>query len=91
MKFEWDENKRRANIENHGIDFVGVSELFESETYSVIDERFDYGETRYYTTGFLNGEVLAVSHTEEDEVIRLISVRKANKNEEETYFRKVRN
>ena len=84
MRFEWDENKRRADINGHGIDFVGVEDLFESETYSVIDERFDYGETRYYTVGFLNGEVLVVSHTEEDEVIRIISVRKANRNEEET-------
>jgi len=90
MRFEWDENKRRANIESHGIDFVGISDLFESETYSAIDERFDYSETRYYTVGFLNGEVLAVSHTEEDEVIRIISVRKATKNEEEKYFRKIR-
>lgn len=47
-------------METHGIDFVGIDDLFESETYSAIDERFDYSETRYYTVGFLNGEVLAV-------------------------------
>jgi uncharacterized DUF497 family protein len=70
---------------------VGIDDPFESETYCVIDVRFDYGETRYYTIGFLNGEVLAVSHNEEDEVIRILSVRKANRNEEETYYRKVRN
>jgi len=91
MRFEWDENKRRKNLQIHGLDFVGVEDLFNGETYGVIDDRFDYGETRYYTIGFLNGEVLAVSHTEEDAVMRIISVRKATKNEEEKYFREIRN
>jgi uncharacterized DUF497 family protein len=38
----------------------------------------------------IGGEVVAVSHTEEDGNIRIISVRKAEDHEQETYFREIR-
>jgi uncharacterized protein len=90
MRFDWDKAKRLRNLREHGVDFVGLETLFESETYTVIDDRFDYGEVRLLTLGLLNGEVLAISHTESDEVIRIISVRKAQRHEQETYFKTVR-
>jgi uncharacterized DUF497 family protein len=55
-----------------------------------LDDRFDYGEIRILTFGVLKARVVVVIHTETDEVIRVISIRKASKNEEETYFKKVR-
>ncbi|MBI1763337.1 MAG: BrnT family toxin, partial [Acidobacteria bacterium] len=55
------------------------------------DDRFDYGEERFVTLGLLNGFVLVVVHTETDKVIRLISVRKATKNEEKSYFNEIAN
>ncbi|HEV2378252.1 MAG TPA: BrnT family toxin [Terriglobia bacterium] len=55
----------------------------------MVDDRFDYGETRFVTLGLLQGRVVVISHTETDEVIRIISVRKATKNEEIGYFRKI--
>jgi len=90
MKFEWDANKRLINLQRHGIDFADVWRVFENETHTVIDDRFDYGEVRYLSFGLLFGEIVAVSHTETDEVIRIISVRKAEKYEQETYFREIR-
>jgi uncharacterized DUF497 family protein len=54
-----------------------------------VDDRFDYGEMRLQTFGLLRGEVVAITHTETDQVIRVISFRKATKHEEETYFKKV--
>lgn len=90
MKFEWDENKRLINLLRHGIDFADVWQVFENETYTIFDERFDYGEIRYLSLGLLFGEVVAVSHTETDEVNRIISVRKTKKYEQETYFREIR-
>ena len=90
MEFEWDEAKRSANRIKHGIDFQDVVGVFDEFTYTEYDERFDYGETRFFTFGLLFGEVVAISHTEEDNLIRIISVRKAEKYEQEKYFRNVR-
>jgi uncharacterized DUF497 family protein len=89
MDFEWDEAKRKSNLRNHGIDFVGIEKVFEGETVTVPDERFDYGEARFVTLGLLNGRVVAIAHTENDEVIRIISVRKATKDEESSYFKEI--
>lgn len=91
MNFEWDEEKRLSNIEKHGFDFVGVEKVFEGETATILDDRFDYGEQRFVTFGLLEGRVIPVTHTETEETIRIISVRKATKNEEENYFKQIRN
>jgi uncharacterized DUF497 family protein len=90
MEFDWDEAKRKANLRNHGIDFVDIDELFEGETVTILDDRFDYGEQRFVTFGMLEDRVVAVAHTETDEQIRIISVRKATKNEEKSYYEEIR-
>ena len=91
MRFEWDENKRLINIRKHGIDFADIPSIFELDTVTVIDERFEYGETRYQTLGLLKTRIIIVVHTESETVIRIISARKANKYEEETYFNEISN
>jgi len=90
MNFEWDENKRLINLQNHGIDFADVWHVFENETATNIDDRFDYGEIRFLSLGLLFGEIVAVSHTETDTDIRIISARKAEKYEQDKYFREIR-
>jgi uncharacterized protein len=89
MRFEWDKNKRLTNLQRHGIDFADVWQVFEQATYTIIDNRFDYGELRFFTIGLLNARVVAIAHTENAELIRIISARKANKNDQETYFNKI--
>ena len=89
MRFEWDERKRRSNLEKHGVDFSDLASLFAGETVTVLDERFDYGEHRFITLGLLKGIVLTVAHTETDEVVRILSARKATRYEEETYFKEI--
>ena len=86
MLFEWDEAKRRSNIQKHGIDFIGIEGVFAGTTVTILDDRYDYGESRFVTLGLLNGRVVVIAHTETAEVIRVISVRKATKNEEANYF-----
>lgn len=56
-----------------------------------MDDRFDYGETRFVTFGFLEGRVVAVVHTDTDETTRIISVRKATKNEQLELYKKIAN
>ena len=77
MQFEWDEKKRRANLAKHGIDFADLAPLFSGLTITVLDNRYDYGEFRFITLGILNGIVMTVAHAETDEVVRIISARKA--------------
>ncbi len=89
MQYEWDETKRQRNIQKHGIDFIGIDQVFSGQTVTMLDARFDYGEPRFITVGLLKGEVVVIAHTETDEVIRIISVRKATKNEEISYFEEI--
>ncbi len=89
MEFEWDEDKRLANIKNHGIDFVDVSAVFDGDILTVEDNRYSYGEPRFVTFGLLKGSVVAVVNTDRGEFIRIISVRKATKNESRTYFQAI--
>jgi uncharacterized DUF497 family protein len=49
----------------------------------------DYGEERFVTFGILDGRVVAVVHTETEDLIRIISIRKATKYEEKAYFSKI--
>jgi len=91
MEFDWDEAKRKSNLRNHGIDFIGIEKVFEGETVTIPDDRFDYGEERFVTFGLLDARMVAIAHTETDEVIRIISVRKATKNEESSYFKEISN
>ena len=90
MRFEGDEAKRRANIKRHGFDFAEAERIFASDALTLLDDRFDYGEIRFLTFGLLNGRVVAAAHTETDDVTRIISVRKALKNEEEIYYKEIR-
>ena len=89
MKFTWNENKRLSNMKKHSIDFADVPAMFDSDVFTIEDTRFDYSETRYITFGLLQYRVIVVAHTEENEVIRIISARKATKNEENTYFKEI--
>ena len=89
MRFEWDEKKRLSNIRKHGIDFADVPAIFELDTVTVIDDRFEYGEIRYQTLGLLTARVIMVVHTESETIIRIISARKANQYEEKIYFSEI--
>ena len=91
MRFEWDEAKRRSNLTRHGIDFADVSQLFEVPAMSWADDRYDYGERRLLRVGLLHGEVVVVVYTGTDHVIRLISARKATRDEEIQYFKEIWN
>ncbi len=46
MSFEWDEDKREANIRRHGVDFVRAAQMFSNPILERPDDREDYGEDR---------------------------------------------
>jgi uncharacterized DUF497 family protein len=89
MKFTWDEAKRMSNISKHGLDFTHAYLIFETDTFTFEDKRVIYHEQRFVTLGILNGDVVVVVHTETANEIRVISLRKATKNEQNLYFYRI--
>ena len=89
--FSWDNFKARANVRKHGVDFETAARAF-LDPFAV--RKFDRnvsGETRWHTTGMVDGHLLLlVVHTSQedngDEYIRIISARPATRDEEKTYF-----
>ncbi|CAN2044620.1 conserved hypothetical protein [Candidatus Magnetomoraceae bacterium gMMP-1] len=53
MKYEWDENKNTANRNKHKINFNRVMDFEWDSVFEYIDDRQDYGETRYCVLGYI--------------------------------------
>lgn len=84
-KFEWDPNKQKINIEKHGIDFVDVAAIFNDINRIETTVMNESGEERYITIGTVNNIILLVVYTLRGNSIRLISARRASKNERQYY------
>lgn len=91
MKFEWDQAKNRANRVKHGLSFETASLVFDDPCHLSVQDRHEGPEERWQTLGLAGGVVvLLVAHTyrESDrgeEVIRIISARKATAHERRRY------
>ena len=85
MGFEWDARKNAANLAKHGIDFEDAIAVFDGPTLERIDTRRDYGEIRIAVIGAANNRVLYLAYTPRGENRRIISARKANEQECESY------
>jgi uncharacterized DUF497 family protein len=79
MEYEWDEAKRQDNLRKHVLDFVDSPEVFQGPRLISLDARKDYEEDRWVAIGFLKNRVVVLVYTQDDanEVIRIISLRKA--------------
>ena len=89
VRFEWDDNKEQINIAKHGIDFTTAARVFEDENrLELYDEAHSDTEDRYITIGEINGVaiIVFVVYTERGDAIRLISARKATKQERRAYY-----
>jgi len=82
----WDEAKRLANLRKHGLDFADAGEVLESR-YRLDVQELREGVLRVlsisYARGFL--AVLTVVHTDRDGMARVISFRRASREEREAY------
>jgi len=81
MKFTWHEPKRSKNLKKHGFDFADAKQVFDGPTITVEDVRDYNGEQRFNTTGFLGTVIVTICHTETDDEIHIISMRKAENHE----------
>lgn len=89
MRFEWDERKNRANIRKHMLDFADAWTVFSRPILAALDEGsgIDFPEDRWVGIGMLDDRrIVVVIYTEPSEdVIRVISFRKALAYEREQY------
>jgi uncharacterized DUF497 family protein len=89
-RYTWSEAKRIANLRDHKIDFTAVC-AFEWETAFVsVDEREDYGELREIAIGFIRTSLHVLVFTERTDVIRVISLRRAQKGDLRKYVEAIK-
>jgi len=67
QRFTWDPNKNAINARRHGIALEDAKRVFEGLTVEREDDRFDYGETRVYAIGLVNGLEITVIYTDRDD------------------------
>jgi hypothetical protein len=86
VEFEWDQNKSKKCFTERGFDFAYAAHAFlDPNRIAQKDSRYDYGETRYQLISKIEGRVFVVIYTMRNNVIRIISARKANKREVKYY------
>ncbi|HWG86712.1 MAG TPA: BrnT family toxin [Candidatus Acidoferrales bacterium] len=93
MQFEWDRKKNTLNIKKHGIDFSDGEELFSGAWPLLVaaDLDNDLAEERWRGIGCIQGRVVVAVFTEpKADVIRFISLRKANQEERQAYEEAIR-
>jgi uncharacterized DUF497 family protein len=85
MKISYDPAKRAMTLAKRGLDFEHAAEVFAGLTITFQDDRFDYGEVRWVTYGFLRGRLVAVVWTQRGGDRHVISLRKCNDKEKKKY------
>ena len=87
MFFEWDRDKEAKNRKKHGVSFREAATVFGdplSTTYP--DSAHSEEEPRYLTIGMTErGTIIVVAHTEEEDTVRIISARRATRQEQRFY------
>ena len=96
MRFEWDPRKAAQNLQKHRVPFEEACTIFADRSIlTVHDEEHSESEDRWASMGFSSaGRILVVIHTwpepedEGEELVRIISARRANKREQGVYQRR---
>jgi uncharacterized DUF497 family protein len=90
LVFEWDEAKAKANLKKHRVSFEEASTVFGDPLSLTIEDPLHSGEeNRFVTIGqSVAGILVVVVHTDRGDHIRIISARKATRNERQNYEKK---
>ena len=87
LKFRWNKAKARKNYRKHGVTFDLAKAVFnDAFAIELLDDRCDYSEERLVIIGRVEGRILSVAYSERDDVIRMISARRATNHEEQAYY-----
>lgn len=89
MRFEWDDQKARANVEKHGVTFGEATEVFyDQNALEDYDSEHSDEENRFFIIGLSSRQLLYVVYAERaGDVVRIISARKADRAERKNYER----
>lgn len=85
MAITFDPAKRQVALAERGLDFADAERVFAGPVFTVEDTRFDYGERRFQTVGFLDGRMVMVVWTPRGDDEHVISMRKCNDKEQKRY------
>lgn len=85
VEIEYDAAKRDWTLRERGLDFAKAERIFRDFTLTFDDDREDYGEDRFLTYGLMDAVIVACVWTGRGERRRIISLRKAEKDEREIY------
>ncbi len=89
VRFEWDEEKAATNWRKHRVSFPLAKEVFDDEFKLHLYRGYEHGEGRWWTIGLVGSQLLIVVHTweehEDEDIIRIISARKASTSERRRY------
>jgi uncharacterized DUF497 family protein len=85
-EFEWDEDKAARNHTKHGVSFeMAIGVFADPDRLEEQDRRRDYGEARFNIVGIVDGYHLTVTWTRRGRIARIISARRASREERERY------
>ena len=75
-------------MHEHGLNFADAYLAFTEDAFVITDDREDYGENRYILLGLMRERIVVIAFTVRGDVIRIISMRKANKREQKSYVQR---
>lgn len=86
-EFEWDPAKALANVRKHGVDFIDAVTVFDDDRAVTVRDPDVAGEDRWISVGVdAKGRILVISFAPRGEHVRLISARRASRNERNMYM-----
>jgi hypothetical protein len=85
VKIEFDPAKRERTLRKRRLDLAKADRIFDTFEMTEEDERQDYGEDRFLTLGLLDDMIVVCVWTQRGDARRIISLRKADKDEREVY------
>jgi hypothetical protein len=87
MQFAWDEKKAAANLAKHGVSFEEAATVFGDPLSDTFDDPDHSAEERRFVIIGMSeqGRMLIVAHTDDGEIVRLISAREPTRGEREFY------
>jgi uncharacterized DUF497 family protein len=89
MEVTFDPAKRDLTLKHRGLDFARAAEVFAGRTATVVDDRHDYGETRFISAGHLDERLAVLVWTQRGDARHIISMRHCHAKEEEVWLRRM--
>ena len=87
MEFDWDPAKAQTNLRKHKVPFLMACEVFkDGNRLERLDASNDHGEERWIVIGRVEQTILFVVYTQRVQRTRLISARRATRNEQQGYW-----